>query len=253
METKVEKVNVEPVSGVMATKVRKTASNKGSVYQVELRQKTLRPVTNISGLLNISMAGHESFGTLERTRVCWQNFSEQQLQTLGLPATLSQIDDAGRDGISFMENPVTINWVINGKSLELKIVEIDSFEGRTWIDGQGVQQRQQAKRAGQDGEVLTQGGRPIFRNTYLAAKGAGADMDFSDTIIPHDNVIVGSTLANRAPATANASNTPATQGPGALGEAVIAGSADAAKEDAANKGNAAKQNQNKQNQTVKQP
>lgn len=219
MNTTATRVSVEPVTGVMITKVRKVGTDD-QTYNIELRQRVLKPVTNFGGLLALTMAGHSKFSSPEQTRVCWQNFSKEQVQALNLPFTLEQINEAGRDGISLLENPLPFNLIINGHEVKSKIVEVDTFQPRSWMDPEGQRRVQTPKTAGQGGVVLTQGGKPIYANRQLAIQGPGITMSFDDEILMHDNQVIGSTLAARA-ATGNAEQFNQST----VGAAVLAGGA----------------------------
>lgn len=195
----IKKTNARVASPVVITKVRAVGTD-GQTVQLELRQKVVNEVTNTSGLLSVLMAGHSAFASTERTRVCWQNFSIAQFRTLGLPVTEEELAAAGTAGIKFLEHPLPFNLIIGGKECETKIVEVDTFTPWSRRLADGTLQQQQPKRAGVGGSILMQDNKPIYRNTILAVKGEGLNMDFEDTIIPHNNTVVGSTLANRAEA-----------------------------------------------------
>lgn len=196
MNPQIKKVNATPRAGVTVTRVRKVGTD-GQTVQCELRQEFVNQVTNQSGLLNMTMAGHSAFSSPNRTRVAWQNFSAKQFATLGLPTTLEAINAAPTEGIKLVV-PVPLNLIINGKIAECKLVEDNTLVARTWKKADGGDGIQQPKKAGQDGDVLTFDGSPIYRNITLAAKGEGLDMSFEDSIIEHNNQVVGSALKARA-------------------------------------------------------
>lgn len=218
-----KRVKAEPVSGVVITKIRKVGTDD-QTYNLELRQKVLKPIEDSRGLLGFFMQGHSQFGKATQERVCWQNISKDQLLGLKLPVDLQAVDAAGRDGLKFLENPLPFTPTLHGEEIKCQIVEVDTFTPRSWTDVSGMQRVQQPKAAGQGGAILTNGGKAIYANRVLAMQGPGINMSFEDVIIPHDNQIVGSTLAARA-AAGNAAGFAASSvanaaGPGA---AVIAG------------------------------
>lgn len=214
-----KKVNATPMSGVTITKVRLTGRD-GQTYQVELRQTFVNQVTTQSALLNITMAGHSAFSSPVRTRVAWQSFSKEQLSKLNLPHTAEQIDGKGAEGMSYLASPLPFTLILNGKVTPCKLVETDTLVGRTWLDAQGNPKSQAPKSAGVGGDIITYNGQPIYRNIALAIEG----MDFEDSIIPHNNVVVGSTVrARAAEATTGAVASNTTTAAATVGTPVITG------------------------------
>lgn len=193
-QTLVVKKVATPVNKVRVTAVRHISVRGEDAYQLELRQDFVREISNPQGLIGLTMLGNAAFQTSSTVqRVCWQNFSAQQYSQLGIGVTKEQCLAAPMQKV-ILEQPVELRMIVNSQPLEFQIVEQDSLTPRSWVNRTTGQLMTQApKRAGQGGEVLTHDGQPIYSNRQLAVKGGGINISFEDTILKHNNQIVGST------------------------------------------------------------
>lgn len=204
-------VKSTPVTPVMITRLRTVGSDKQTI-EAQLEQMFEPPLVNsTSGVLSFFMEGHKSFQTGPRKRVAWQNMSTDMMIRLGL---ISKWEDVGESEAEVFnaagESQGVVKGVLLPKDLELKVtrngqiiptklIVVDTFLGRKWVDQNSLKERTQNPRtAGLGGDILTRGGRPIYRNTTLTMPGnidvnLGREWD-EDYIITHDNAIVGSTV-----------------------------------------------------------
>lgn len=182
----VKKVNSTPVGGIQVTRIRKVG-NDGQTVELQLVQKFRPPVNNTSQLLSVLMEGHTGFSSEDRTRICWQNISTKKAISLGL---IGSLDELGATGILICDKPFVLKDN-QGNTLETKLVVSNTLVPRTWVDSNtGNPKSQQPKLAGKDGDILKYDNQPIYQNTSLAIPG----MDFEDSVIEHNNVVVGSTV-----------------------------------------------------------
>lgn len=208
-------VRTEAISPVMVTRIRTVGVDRQTV-ELQLEQMFAPPVGSQGGILALTMAGHSAFNSGPRKRLTWQNFSVVSAIKYGIVRSWEEVAES--------EGPLMLNGapqkgvliIPNGKKLvildsknqeiPLKLIEVETFNPRTWTDRQtGKLMSQRPKQAGQDGDLLTFNGQPIYRNSGLSMPGAGdtyvnPDGSISerawdeDLVIVHNNTVVGSTV-----------------------------------------------------------
>lgn len=237
-------VRSEALGPVMITRVR-TVGMDQQTLEVQLEQKFAPPVGSQGGLLALTMAGHTSFNNGPRKRFTWQNFSTQQAVAFGIVRSWEEVaesegvlrvGEAPRKGIlTFPNDGKKLVFVINGKELETKIIEVETFMGRKWIDGSGKPQEQRPKQAGPEAtaDLLTYNGKSIYRNSGLSISGMddiyttkvdGKDVQLTrrwdeDLVILHNNRVIGSSVKqNAAKAGIALPSVPGAHNPGYQGD-----------------------------------
>lgn len=144
---------------VIITKVTEVANN---AYQLTLEQSYERE-SNPGAVVGFFMAGHPGINSGSNKLVTWQTVSADKMKEYSF--------SIGQDLTKVIGMPCNIQVT-------------ESFSPRTWKDESGNVVSQQPKKAGKDGEILTKGGQPIYRNTALVFGEA------VDTLIQHDVVAV---------------------------------------------------------------
>lgn len=188
----VKKVVSTPAGPIHVTRIRKVGSD-GQTVELQLVQEFKQPVTSTSQLLGVLMEGHTGFSNENRKRLCWQNISTKKAISLGL---IGSLEELGAAGILICDKPFILKDA-KGTILETRLVVANTLVPRTWVDpNTGNPKVQQPKLAGKDGEVLKFDNQPIYQNTTLAIPG----MDFEDSVIEHNNQVVGSTVRAAAAA-----------------------------------------------------
>lgn len=205
-------VKSEPLTPVMITRFR-TVGGDRQVIELQLEQMFPPPLVNsTTGILAWAMDGHSAYNSGARKRICWQNFSTKKLIEGGI---ITKWEDVGESEAEMFDQAGQPQGVRKGillpKDLKLtfkdpanneipfKIIVVDTFTGRTWKDPNTLLDRvQQPRRAGLNGDILTRGGKPIFRNAQLSMPGNN-NLNLmrawdEDYIIVHDNAVVGSTV-----------------------------------------------------------
>ncbi len=192
-------------SPVRIVRARLTGPNS-DVVELQLEQEVNLPLTTTSALLGFLMSGHASFSG-PRRNVAWQNVSIQVAGFMGL--NVAAIEAQPDKVLMLTEQPIEFRVPhpeIAGAFIPAKLVEIDTFVPRSWIDKDGNKRQQSPKQAGKDGDVLTYNGRPIYSNKILSVEGMDAAPNTQlntparkwdeDLIISHNNVVVGSNRRN---------------------------------------------------------
>lgn len=197
-------VKSKQASPVMITRIRTVGKDQQTV-ELQLEQMFEPPINGQSGVLSLTMAGHTAFNTGLRKRLTWQNFSVIQAVKFGIIRSWEEVAESkveinGREFLgTILCNKELVLKYADGSIMPCKLVEVDTFTGRTWVDSTtGRPMTQQPKKAGQDGDMLTYNGKPIYRNTGLSFVGAedkltGREWD-QDVVILHNNLVVGSTV-----------------------------------------------------------
>jgi len=139
---------------VLLTSVRKVAGGKFHIELAEKIQSQNRSTVNVLGILN---AGDERFN-IGGARRAWAPAEKAQL------SEFFGIDGAALDGLGEKEKIYVCiaGPALNGIPLAIQIVE--TTEGDDW-DNANIETS--AKRAGKDGDILTNEGMPIFSKTYV--------------------------------------------------------------------------------------
>lgn len=197
-------VKSTPKTPVMITRLRTVGMDKQTI-EAQLEQMFEQPVGGQSGILGLTMQGHTAFNSGDRKKVAWQNFSTVMAIKLGIIASWEQV---GNSQIEIEGKPPILGALLiakelvipnaKGQKLPLKLVEVDTYEPRKWVDRNGVPQQQTPKRAGADGDILLRDGKQIYRNTGLSMPGAddqvtGRAWD-EDLVIIHNNQIQSSAV-----------------------------------------------------------
>lgn len=212
-------VNSIAISPVMYTRIRTVGTDQQTV-ELQLEQEFEPPVGSQGGILAFTMAGHSAFNTGPRRRITWQNFSVKQAIALGIIRSWEEVAQS--------EGPITVGGapqpgvmiiggkgkelviMRNGQKLPLKLIEVETFEGRSWTDKAGIKRTQKPKQAGPgaNADLLTYNGRPIYRNSGLSWPGVEDIYELmvdgkkvvatkhwdEDVVIIHNNKVVGSTV-----------------------------------------------------------
>lgn len=146
--------------------------------QVLLSQEVEREITSGNGLLSLTMADHSAFKTgPNSTRTCFHPFSTSQIQKLGLVPGAKLPEE--------WNATLVVREFVPGEAYDVeskKFITDKSNAFKPYVSKAG--KVQDAKRQGADGGILTKGGQPIYRNTYLSVKG----MPTTDKLIEHDGV-----------------------------------------------------------------
>lgn len=196
-----------PKSPVFITRLRVVGLPSKETIEMQLEQMFAAPVSNQGGILGLFMAGHSGFNTNDRKRVMWQNISTVQAVKWGIIKSWEEVGEAKIEvpdaapvmGAKLCNIELRIpNPSGDGTFLPHRLVEVDTFTPRKWVNSQGQPMEQQPKRAGQDGDILLYNGKKIYRNVGLALPGtddvaAGRKWD-EDLVIVHNNQIQGSTV-----------------------------------------------------------
>jgi len=136
------------------------ATRNPEIFQLQLRQETEKPAE--ANPLGFFLEGYPGVGDGIQRRVAFQTVSKQFIDKYNIT-----------EGCDFS---ITI-----GKECKLLITE--TFEQRTWNGGE-----QQPKVNPSNGDILMNGGRPIYRNCEISF-----DLNAEDTLITHDKVGVNVT------------------------------------------------------------
>lgn len=189
---------------VMITRIRTVGKDQQTI-ELQLEQLFEPPVNNQGGVLAFTMQGHTAFNSGPRKKVSWQNFSVQMAIKQGIIRSQEEVansviktETGDMPGAMLVNKPLILRKD-NGEEMPCKIVEVDTYTPREWADrSSGNMMKQRPKQAGPNGDVLTRGGKPIYRNTGLALPGSGDEITGrewdEDLVIIHDNAVVGSTV-----------------------------------------------------------
>lgn len=161
------------------------------MMNVMFEQSVPKPVTDVSSLLNWANKGNTSFGSNMQKRVAFFNFSPQLIEELQLTIGSSLPEELNATLVAheFCEGnliPVELQGVYYNNE--------EKYYPRTWYVGADLKTKDPKmtpKIEGKAQQVLTIGGKPIFRETHLCI----LDMVRGDILIKHDNIITGSTSA----------------------------------------------------------
>lgn len=202
------------ISPVMITRIRTVGIDRQTL-ELQLEQMFQPPVGSQGGILAFTMQGHSAFNSGPRKRLTWQNFSTAAAIKFGIIRSWEEVAESKG---AIMEGGMPEDGVLlipNGKELVLldstnnkmpvKLIEVETFTKRTWTNKNGQPMEQRPKQAGQDGDILTFNGQPIYRNSGLSWPGTGdtflnADGTTSerawdeDLVIVHNNTVMGSSV-----------------------------------------------------------
>jgi len=209
--------NSEPITPVLVSRIRTVGADKQTL-ELQLEQLFPQPLGNQSGLLAVTMAGHSAFNTGPRKRVTWMNYSTMKAIGDGFIKTWEEVGEAVTviEGVKYQGwltfdgepgqpgGPLLYRFIdLKGKELKSKIVEEDSFVGRTWVNKDKTPGEQRPKTAGNGGDLLiytdTKGvEHKIYANRHLSVEGMDdpktGKMWDEDIIITHNNTITGSSV-----------------------------------------------------------
>lgn len=132
-------------------------TRNAEIFQLQLRQEVIKPAE--ANLLGFFLEGYPGTGDNIERRVAFQTVSKQFIDKY----SISQ-------GCDFS---ITI-----GKPCKLLVTE--TLDQRSWKGGE-----QQPKMNPSNGEILKQGGRPIYRNCEISF-----NLETVDTLIAHDKASV---------------------------------------------------------------
>lgn len=212
-------VNSIAISPVMYTRIRTVGSDQQTV-ELQLEQEFEPPVGSQGGILAFTMAGHSAFNTGPRRRITWQNFSVKQAVALGVIRSWEEVAQsegplvvggAPQPGVLVLDGKGKELVIMrNGQKVPLKLIEVETFEGRKWISRDGKPMSQKPKQAGPNAnaDLLTYNGKPIYRNSGLSWPGVDDIYELmvdgkkvtaikhwdEDLVIIHNNKVVGSTV-----------------------------------------------------------
>lgn len=162
------------------------ATRDPNTVSLQLEQENNSSIVNSSQALGFLMQGHEKF-TPQKPKSSFTNVSAVLIRDHNIKAGQNLPE-------SWNPSLVTLEFV-EGEVIEEKYLAFFKrgttvFSPRTWVNEDGTQGKQSPKTAGKNGEVLTFGGKVIYRDTYLSI----FNMPKEDKLIAHDNVIVGSNV-----------------------------------------------------------
>lgn len=198
-------MSFERKDGNVVVRSIKPTRREGTV-QVTFEQERLRKLDNAAAMLSVMMKGDNSFGSPYQTIVAFQNMSEEAVKQFGLVV-----------GGKFPESwdpKLIIHEFCEGdtipESLRGHYNNATTFAPRVWDGGKQLP-KMTPQIAGKEQQVLTRGGQPIYRNTFLVLD----KMDHEDYLIKHDNEIAGTTRAVQSGAVEVVTNEPAVGAAGA--------------------------------------
>jgi len=138
------------------------ATRNPEIFQLQLRQEVAKPAE--ANPLGFFLEGYPGVGDGVERRVAFQTVSNAFIEKYNVT-----------EGCDFS--------IAIGKTCKLLVTE--TFEQRTWTGGE-----QQPKVNPSSGDVLMQGGRPIYRNCEISF-----NMEQADTLLAHDKAGVKATSA----------------------------------------------------------
>lgn len=180
---------------MIVREIKKTSNP--NMMNVVFEQEVPRPVTDLNSLLNFANAGNPDFGSNTQKRVGFFNFSPEMIKTLGF--------EAGKPVPAHLHATLVVHEFCQGDIIPEEIKSYyegaDTYFPRSWKENEGTPQeavktkmpKMTPKSEHRDQQVLTVGGKPIYRETHLAIM----DMVRGDILIKHDNQVKGSTQALR--------------------------------------------------------
>ena len=164
---------------------------------VVFEQDAPRPVNDIGSLLAFANAGNPLFGPNTQKRIAFFNFSPAMIQELGLVV--------GQPVNPELKATLVVHEFCDGDIIPEEVKGYyggaDNFHPRSWKVNEGTplertevkSPKMTPKMEGRAQQVLTFGGKPIYRETHLAM----LDMVKADILIKHDNQVTGTSNAIR--------------------------------------------------------
>lgn len=182
--------------GVVIVREIKSTGNP-EMMNVVFEQAVARPVTDVNSLLNFANNGNSSFGSNMQKRVAFFNFSPQAIESQGIVV--------GQALPAALQARLVVHEFCEGDIIPEEVKSYyggaDVYASRSWKVNEGTPQetvktkepKMTPKIPGKGQQVLTRGGKPIYRETHFAIMG----MIKEDILIQHDNQVVGSAQAAR--------------------------------------------------------
>lgn len=193
------------MSKVLIREIKDT--NNPEMKCVVFEQMVPKPVTDMKSMLSFTNAGSSKFGANEQKRIAFFNFSPDMIAILGLIPGQVVPDELGATLVvhEFCEGdiiPEEVRSYYAIKDADGNNVLPTHYVPNSWMVGKGTpgetiktKEPKMTPRTPHMGQqVLTRGGKPIYRETHLAIK----EMVKEDIILTHDNAIIGSNQQMRA-------------------------------------------------------